>query len=194
MFIKTLELFPTVVGDCFRQDLVEPVMKIIDETKDWRLRGSQSNNILTPELKKEFTNEVSNYLSEILKYDNEIVMTTSWIARIDKNTPRNYHCHMNSWWSAVFYCQDDSRLNLENTPTPQIYVRPNEYTRENSDSWTLQANRGSLIIFPSNTLHTSVPYNYEGFRYSIAMNFMPVGLVGEQDSQVQYNRTIGDSW
>ena len=118
MFIKTLELFPTVVGDCFRQDLVEPVMKIIDETKDWRLRGSQSNNILTPELKKEFTNEVSNYLLEILKYDNEIVMTTSWIARIDKNTSRNYHCHMNSWWSAVFYCQYDSRLNLENTPTP----------------------------------------------------------------------------
>ena len=93
-------IFPTVVGNCERNDLIEPVKNIIKNMKDneWFKEGSASVNILDKDkkLKKSITEEVRNYLKESLSIETEIKMTTSWITKAVKGQPLNIHDHNNN--------------------------------------------------------------------------------------------------
>ena len=124
------------------------------------------------------------FLNDVLNYKQNIKLTTSWFTRRTPNIEENTHKHVNSWWSACYYLQDKSAIQLE-TDSSQIYVQPTKWTRLNSLSYTLVAKKGTLYIFPSSTQHTALPHNID-LRYSIAMNFMPVGVVGDGDSTYKY--------
>ena len=186
-------LFPTLVGDASREDLIDPVQKVIDSTteKDWSTYTSQSVNVLQkhPKLKKEFTKTVKEFLKKGMLIQQDITMTTSWLT---KNTPEMFaehrHRHTNCWYSAVFYLQDNSHIKFEQD-NPQIYVAPKEWNMDNSSSFTLVANKGTLFIFPSFTYHAPMRGNdVHDVRYSLAMNFMPVGTVGDRDSTYTYSK------
>ena len=73
-------LFPTVVGNCERNDLIEPIKNIIKNMKDdeWLKEGSASVTILDKDkkLKKAITEEVHNFLTEALSTETKIKMTT----------------------------------------------------------------------------------------------------------------------
>ena len=45
---------------------------------------------------------------------------------------------------------------------------------------------GTMLIFPSKTSHTAMPYKLDDVRYSLAFNFMPVGMQGEADSSFRF--------
>jgi len=184
--VKHWELFPTVVGECLREDLLEPVSNLIKSIPDneWGYQGSLSTNILCDGLKKQFTKEVQMFLNDVLNYKQDIKLTTSWFTKRTPNNESNTHKHVNSWWSACYYLQDESKINFEKD-SPQIHVEPTKWTRLNSLSYTLVAKKGTLYIFPSNTQHTALPHNIN-YRYSVAMNFMPVGVVGDGDSTYEY--------
>ena len=184
--VKHWELFPTVVGECLREDLLEPVNNLIDKIpeNEWGYQGSMSTDVLCSGLKKQFTNEVKMFLENVLDYNQDIKLTTSWFTRRKPQNDSNTHRHANSWWSACYYLQDESAINLEQN-TPQIHVVPSNWTRLNGLSYTLIAKKGTLYVFPSNTDHTAMPHN-SNYRYSLAMNFMPIGVVGEGDSTYEY--------
>jgi hypothetical protein len=186
-------LFPTVVGDATREDLVKPVQKVIDSLSenDWAKYTSKSVNVLQkhPKIKKEFTKTVKEFLRLGMLIQQDITMTTSWLT---KNTPSMFaehrHRHTNCWYSAVFYLQDNSHIKFERD-NPQIYVAPKEWNMDNSSTYTLVGKKGTLFIFPSFTFHTPMKgdSNFD-IRYSLAMNFMPVGTVGDRDSTYTYSK------
>tara|TARA_B100000927_G_scaffold286435_1_gene277931 strand:- start:25 stop:237 length:213 start_codon:yes stop_codon:yes gene_type:complete len=49
------------------------------------------------------------------------------------------------------------------------------------------AMKGKMIIFPSTLLHHVKVNKTEKIRYSLAMNFMPVGIAGCGDSVYYYS-------
>ena len=148
-------IFPTVVGNCQRNDLIEPVKNIIKNMKDdeWVEEGSASVNILDKDkkLKKDITEEVQNYLKEALSTETEIKMTTSWITKAVKGQPLNIHDHNNSWMSGCFYIQDNCEIQFS-TQTPQIKVEPKVNTILNSSTIVYQPTAGTMLIFPSKTI------------------------------------------
>jgi len=178
-------LFPTVVGTCERNDLIKPIKNIIKNMKDdeWLEQGSASVNILNKDkkLKKAITEEVHNYLKEALSTETKIKMTTSWITKAVKGQPLNIHDHNNSWMSGCFYIQDNCEIQFS-TQTPQIKVEPKVNTILNSSTIVFQPTAGTMLIFPSKTSHAAMPYKFDDVRYSLACNFMPVGMQGEADS------------
>lgn len=184
--VKHWELFPTVVGECLREDLLEPVNNLIDKIpeNEWGYQGSLSTDVLCSGLKKQFTNEVKMFLEDVLDYNQDIKLTTSWFTRRKLKNNSNTHRHANSWWSACYYLQDESEINLEKD-IPQIYVNPTVFTRLNGLARTIKAKKGTLLVFPSEVLHTPVAHE-KNLRYSLAMNFMPLGIVGEGDSRYEY--------
>ena len=184
--VNHIELFPTIVGECERVDLIEPVNKLIKSIpeNDWGYQGSLSTDVLDDNLKREFCIEVKLFLRNVLNYNQDIKLTTSWFTRRKPDTIANTHKHVNSWWSACYYLQDESEINLEKD-IPQIYVNPTVWTRLNGLARTLKAKKGTLLVFPSYVLHTPVLHE-KNLRYSLAMNFMPLGIVGEGDSTYEY--------
>tara|TARA_R110000803_G_scaffold147212_1_gene212857 strand:- start:588 stop:1148 length:561 start_codon:yes stop_codon:yes gene_type:complete len=186
MIIKHWTLFPTVVGECLREDLLNPVNALINSIPEnkWGFQGSLSTNVLTEDLKKEFTQEVKMFLNDVLNYEQDIKLTTSWFTRRTPNSEENTHKHVNSWWSACYYLQDESAIKLQQNPQ-QIHVEPTKWTRLNGLSYNLVAKKGTLYIFASSTQHTALQHNID-LRYSVAMNFMPVGVVGNGDSTYEY--------
>ena len=84
------------------------------------------------------------------------------------------------------FCKSILKLEIDN---PQIYVAPKEWNIDNSSSFTLVAQKGTLFIFPSFTYHAPMRGdNNHDIRYSLAMNFMPVGTVGDRDSTYTYSK------
>ena len=132
--------------------------------------------------------DLANLIIKILKSQSNIIflppLKEGDMTRRKPDTIANTHKHVNSWWSACYYLQDESEINLEKD-IPQIYVNPTVSTRLNGLARTIKAKKGTLLVFPSEVLHTPVLHE-KNLRYSLAMNFMPLGIVGEGDSTYEY--------
>ena len=183
-------IFHTVIGHHMREDLVQPVSKILQEvpiTEGWDVISTKNDRILDNyvRLKKAFTDEVQSFLKDIMKYECDLQMTTSWFTKVNKNEKLHAHDHNNSWYSACFYIQKDCQLKFE-TRASQIYVKPTEETLYNSLGVTYNPEPGSILIFPSKTMHLILRHNWDSTRYSLAFNFMPKGQVGMHDSSYEY--------
>jgi hypothetical protein len=183
-------IFPTVVAHYKRKDLINPVMKIMQDIpiiEGWEGIASTDDKILDkhPKIQKAFTEEVHGFLKDVMKYPCDLQMTTSWFTKVDANLKLVAHDHNNSWYSACFYIQNDCEIRFDGHAS-QIYVQPSEELLHNSLSVTYKPEPGSLLIFPSKTLHIITPHNWQHTRYSLAFNFMPKGEVGMFDSRYTY--------
>ena len=61
-----------------------------------------------------------------------------------------------------------------------------DYNIFNSKSWQWTPKKGMLIFFPSSVYHRILRNESSKTRYSIAFNFMPLGVIGDGDSQFIY--------
>lgn len=183
------QLFPTIVGNCLRKDLIQPVQNIIDNMHDdeWAEIGSASVHILDKDkkLKNAITKEVQTFLKEILSIETKLKMSTSWFTKVVKGQSLVEHTHNNSWISGCFYIHENCEIQFSAEP-PQILVEPKTHTVINSYYVDYQPSPGTMLIFPSKTRHTAMPYKLDDVRYSLAFNFMPVGLQGSVDSSYRY--------
>ena len=186
-------LFPTVVARSGRKDLVEPIKNIIqslDVFEGWRGNANTDLHILDsyPEIKEQFENEMRFFLHDKMGYGCDLKMTTSWFTKIEPNgTFYTGHNHKNSWFSGCFYLQNDCQIQFDNDNESQIYVVPKEEHELNSSSCVYTTNAGTLIMFPSQTMHSAlVNKDWNKTRYSLAFNVMPVGEVGTGDSTYTY--------
>jgi hypothetical protein len=57
-----------------------------------------------------------------------------------------------------------------------------EYNIWNADAWTIIPDDGLLLIFPSYLHHKILPGQNSEPRYSLAMNFFPIGKIGYNGS------------
>tara|TARA_Y100001951_G_C11248245_1_gene244750 strand:+ start:340 stop:969 length:630 start_codon:yes stop_codon:yes gene_type:complete len=197
--MKRFKLFPSLVYVVDCSELIDDVKKACDEV-DWdndsRVNpdGSNISSIKHAlqvgnysHLIEKFEKKLNDTISE-LNYDNRMELTTSWFTKTPPNKMITTHYHTNSLWSGVFYYEDSDHITLSKGPN-QIFARSRVQEPELMMCGDIHfpAMKGKMIIFPSNLLHHVKANKTEKIRYSLAMNFMPVGISGCGDSIYYYS-------
>ncbi len=133
------------------------------------------------ELKKIINNEIQQYANNIMKYDADFKITTSWFTVTDTMEKSQYHQHKNSFISGVLYLnvnEHSGSITFEDFRDEQIKVPCTEYNILNGNAYTVQPVNGLILLFPSKVWHVVNQNQSEQKRHSLAFNVMPVGTVG----------------
>ena len=142
-----------------------------------------------PETKNILTEYVNEVLTETIGYDSKFVITTSWITLTTKNSKSQNHIHRNSFWSGVYYFDDDygsktGRIVFRN-PIYQLssfVPRIEEFNSVTATEIFVKPTSNKLILFPSYVYHQVELHQEEDDRHSLAFNIVPTGLYGVGDS------------
>ena len=139
------------------------------------LEESQNQN-----LKKIIDFEIYNYANNIMKYDAQFKITTSWFTEVDLKEHGEMHYHTNSFLSGVLYLNVNKKSgNITfHKLKSEIDVPTLESNQLNSDSYTIEPENGLFLLFPSKLFHSIGCNESEEIRNSLAFNVMPVGRVG----------------
>ena len=189
--LTRLNLFPTLVYVVECSDLIEPVkdlMKSVSWYNDYPYQSADlwilNSNL---ELAKEFEHRVNNTLSEI-KYDVPFQLTTSWYTRTLPNKSITSHKHANCVWSTVFYFDDNcGELTFsKDVPDISLNCHAEDINLRMFGEASILARKGFMLLFPSSLYHSLKANNSNRERYSLAMNFMPKGMVLNVDSSYEY--------
>jgi len=137
------------------------------------------------ELKKTFSEYIDYGIRSVWRYNISHQIINSWVTKTYPTSESKFHTHKNFWLSAVYYpCNennfkikfDSPRLDLSSFDIP-VYER-NIY---NSFTWTHTIKEGDLILFDAALRHKIDKNIANTVRYSIAMNILPKGQIGERD-------------
>ena len=196
--MKRFKLYPSLVYVVDCDELVDDVKDACNEI-DWDdyCANQDGSNISSHKyalqlgnhshLIPKFEKILNNTIKE-LNYDNVMEMTTSWFTKTDPSRLITNHYHTNSLWSGVFYHEDSDTLSFSKGPN-QIFSQTRVQDPELMMYGDIHfpALKGKMIIFPSNMSHFVNKNKTEKTRYSLAMNFMPVGTTGCGDSVYHYS-------
>jgi uncharacterized protein (TIGR02466 family) len=191
MNVQRFRIFPTLVYDVECEEIGSDVLKVFDKVK-WSTEDpnmSKSNHVLSKHklLTKNIEKIVNDALAEI-NYQFPMKMTSSWFTRTPKGNAVKPHYHTNSFWSAVFYFQENCSALIFEKKSYQIHVPycPKSIDTIIDGALAFTANQGHMLLFPSFITHlTGVNTELEE-RYSLAMNFMPIGNINTTDSSYNY--------
>ena len=164
--------------------------KIDNSNKNTCTSASKSNFIFKDEklfsLKERIMTEFNFFKNNILKYENnDFIFTTSWIAKSEKNETSEYHNHNNCMYSGIFYVNTDEncgQLCFENFADKRFNLIPTEYNIYNCLNFNFKPKNKMIIFFPSELFHKILKNNSDIIRYSIAFNMIPVGNIGNINS------------
>ena len=164
--------------------------KIDNSNKNTYTSASKSNFIFKDEklfsLKERIMAEFNFFKNNILKYENnDFIFTTSWIAKSEKNETSEYHNHNNCMYSGIFYVNTDEncgQLCFENFADKRFNLIPTEYNIYNCLNFNFKPKNKMIIFFPSELFHKILKNNSDIIRYSIAFNMIPVGNIGNINS------------
>jgi uncharacterized protein (TIGR02466 family) len=137
------------------------------------------------ELRAVIEKKLDYYLKSILKVDNEIYITNSWLNKTNYKEQHFLHNHSNSILSGVYYINTEDSLplitfNRMQTPFLLNFI-PKEFTIFNSTEWSIPVENGCLIIFPSSLYHYVKINETTNTRTSIAFNSFVKGSIGFQN-------------
>ena len=144
------------------------------------------------ELKFFFQSVLDCYTKEILKdQELDIYITQSWVNVTTENQGHHSHWHPNSFLSGVFYVDVDPEVDkivFERDKNAFLFItNPIEFNLFNSNTWTIGAKNGDLLIFSSDLRH-SVPIKKESnIRISISFNTFLKGTIGNETSLTKLN-------
>lgn len=171
---------------------------MVNETQGLTFNSIDQNILLQDSFKdiKDIVDSgVEQYAYDFLKLPRELnlKLVCSWLVLGHPNSVTNYHMHVNSVFSGVFYIKSDEnsgelvfKIPLSHLTyiTPTIRPEPTEYNMLNSSTWSYQPVTNSLIIFPSHLQH-SVSENLSGdFRCAVAFNYFLTGKVSDHNTAV----------
>ena len=143
---------------------------------------SENYNVLdeVPNIKNIILKSMNDFASNFLKYKNEFKITTSWFTKTEKNQFSIMHNHANSMFSAVYYFDNNlnSEIRFEKKSLSMFELTPHEYNDYNSGTTIMSIENGTLIIFPSYLPHQVMQHKDDSIRKSLAINFLPVGVIG----------------
>jgi uncharacterized protein (TIGR02466 family) len=149
------------------------------------------NKIELKPLKDRILSEFNYFKNEILKYEkNKFVVTTSWSTKTNPGEESDWHNHHNCYYSGVFYINTDNNsgdIVFENFADKRFLLTPSSYNLYNATSYFIKPQNGTVIFFPSHLYHRIYKNNSNITRYSLAFNLLPVGELGEGDSQLILN-------
>ena len=141
---------------------------------------------------------IYEYNNTIMKYKNDLVLTRSWFTKTESNKTSDYHNHNNSFISAVLYLKppkDGAKIGFVDYSIKRFTPDLIEENIWNAPAYGFQPTDGMLIIFPSDVFHKVLPHTSKQTRYSLAINYMPVGKIGREfsDSFVNIHGLDGKS-
>jgi uncharacterized protein (TIGR02466 family) len=201
-------LFPQTVS-VSHLEAVDPtkIIKILkkldwmktDFSKEYPMNGNNyvtcSFNILHnfKGLEQMFSEHVSLYIKNVLKYETDFKIYTCWSTKTEPDAYSRLHNHSNSWLSGIYYPEGnkDFKVSFIDSKTEWFKDRPIEYNTYNETVKEFTANKNMLIIFPSSIRHQILPNKSKKDRYSIAFNIMPRGKFNYPgDSQIDLSINI----
>ena len=147
-----------------------------------------------PKLKNSILNEFKKTIKDNFKYDNDFMITTSWVVKTPFEAYGQSHCHKNSFYSGIYYFgeypKDCGNLEIESPILHHTYflILPTEYDFNTSTNYTVYPQSNLLIFFPSYLRHRITKNKNQSTRYSLAFNIVPLGEYGNVDS------TYNTSW
>lgn len=117
----------------------------------------------------------------------------SWANKSDQYGSHREHVHPNSFISGIYYLSENPSPTYFEDPRFQIragwFVATNHPI--NNNVWPCPSETGSLVLFPSWAPHYTEAQPFEGFRYTISFNAIPVGKTN-QGSLIEMNLTSNE--
>jgi hypothetical protein len=161
-----------------------------DDNAEYFLQISKNLKVLddSNEFKARILGMINEYARDVLRYRNKFYLTTSWFVKAEKNKISVIHNHGNAMICAVYYfgLAKDSKAKIvfEKPFQSQFDLKPVDYNVFNGPSYKFELGNDSLLIFPSHLKHKVVRHENPETRKSLAMNFMPKGLVGSGTTEL----------
>lgn len=200
--MRVIPLFASnVIESSFDDEESLKSLNQICKNVDWQLteiQGSNGNSVTQnryiledyPEIKKSLCDYFNFVKNEILEFDVNFIITTSWLTKVTKNNFSQFHTHRNSYYSGILYFGEYSKENKHapiqfESPIaefPSHYIVPKKWNIHNCFTWDIYPTTGTLLLFPSYLNHRIGAHNDDKPRYSLAFNIVPFGLYGEGDS------------
>jgi len=183
---KTIKVLEKLETACAYQNSAQK------ETEDYLhvTHTSYDKQVLNklPKLKKQLLNAFAEYKNEAFEYRrNEFKLTTSWISKTSKGQSSFPHNHRNCMFSGVYYPQMDEKsaaIFFEDTTDQRFNVLPSKWNMYNTKEIMVKPVSDMVLFFPSEMYHIVGTHKSNKTRYCIAMNFMPIGKLGDADSFV----------
>jgi uncharacterized protein (TIGR02466 family) len=105
----------------------------------------------------------------------------SWANKADEKGSHRMHVHPNSFVSAVYYLSENPSPTYFEDPRYQIragwFVATRHPVADNV--WPCPSETGSLVLFPSWLPHYTEAQPFDGLRYTISFNAIPVGATNK---------------
>lgn len=189
-----LSLFPSSVSFSI---IKNPVEKINIKNYDFVQTAAEDKSFVSqdfrvlenfPLLKNEIIANFKDFCSGYLTLDNDFVISTSWLTRLDPNFQSSFHNHKNCFYSGVYYfdsyCDSSGKLEFLNPliDLSSYHLLPNEFHTGSSLSWTICPQPNLLVFFPSYLKHRITRHESPSIRHSLAFNLVPTGQYGARDS------------
>ena len=133
------------------------------------------------EIRKHVEEHFNNYVSNILEWDQEFKITTSWLTKTLYDQRANYHNHNNCMYSGVLYLKtpkEKAKITFVNYETKRFLLIPKKYNMLNNCEFLIDTLPGDIVIFPSEVFHKININKSHEERISLAFNFIPVGKIG----------------
>ena len=197
-----IELFPTPLI----------ILKVDEDTDDlkscdkYRFNSQNVNNVQYLERKdgKRILEEypkIRDILLDKFKFiardymqyrDKDYIITTSRLTNTTSHTSSSTHKHQNSFWSGVYYYQDDYPIKTApitfHNPIQEItsfnYADDDieTYNLKNTNTFSVKPESKTLLLFPSYLYHRVMYQIIDAERLSLAFNIMPITEWGGGDS------------
>ena len=161
---------------------------------------SQSTNLYVLEnkelkfLKDAMMKEFYLYNSNVMHFSNKFEITTSWFTKTEKGQLGSGHNHNNCMISGVFYLQVDENtgdIHFETYDYGRYWLDIEEFNIFNSIDYSFKPGNNTLMLFPAEMHHRVHKNESDITRYSLAFNMVPVGLLGDNDSDSHMYLKVG---
>jgi len=114
-----------------------------------------------------------NFLQEVGYEDRELFITQMWANEYPPGTNITPHVHTNSLLSGCIYFDDSTPTifyNQRQKQTEMVQIPVENITPYTSEVFTVQAQKGRIVFFPSWLAHSSQPA--EQTRTTVSFNIM----------------------
>jgi len=198
-------LFPIFEFQC-HDELVEKLT--VDIANANFIKNHSYNSISTWFYNKELFTWANDCLKQVvksIKANNieSVEVVKAWYTKTEKFQQHHTHIHKNSLFSCVLYLTDSNNGTNLYFPDPWFSAESFiDMTTHNTKingivcrKFSSKAIKGKMIVFPSQISH-GVDINTGPTRYSIGMDCMPVGNLGQDNDHnnrlnISYNHIAG---
>ncbi len=172
--------YEQVETDYFRKELRDPVPTIYNHF-------SRNNNILDVDAMKNIRTfiqqNLDNYFSTVYNTSNKVTLeiTQSWLSVTGRGEAHHTHAHPNSFASGVLYinlAKKDGINFYRNEESKTFELLPKEENYYNAYTYSVEAQIGDILIFPSTLKHGVNEVTDDIERVSLSFNTFLSGELG----------------